>query len=79
MTHTDPACRYLVRVVLASGEEELIPYPTRAEAAFVVALLERVADGSTTLPKPEAPFVYLFPPSDAVVAVELRESNDAAP
>jgi hypothetical protein len=79
MIQTQPAYRYLVRVVLASGEEELIPYPTRDEAEFVVALLQRVADGSTTLPKPNAPFVYLFPPSDAVVAVELREADDTAP
>jgi len=79
MTQRDPACRYLVRVVLASGEEELVPYPTRDEAQFVVAVLERVADGSTTLPKPKVPFVYLFPPSDAVVAVELLETDDTAP
>lgn len=75
MSQKDPACRYLVRMVLASGEEELIPYRTRDEAEFVVAVLEHVADGSTTLPKPDAPFVYLFPPSDAVVAVELREAD----
>jgi hypothetical protein len=77
MAHTDSACKYLVHTVLASGEEELIPYPTRDEAEFVVALLERVADGSTTLPKPDAPFVYVFPPSDAVVAVDLREVDDS--
>jgi hypothetical protein len=79
MTDPDPACRYLVRVVLASGEQEMIPYRTRDEAAFVVALLEKVADGSTTLPKPEAPFVYLFPPSDVVVAVELLEADETVP
>jgi hypothetical protein len=71
----DPACRYLVRVTLASGETELIPYPTYDEAAYVVALLQHVADGTTKLPKPAAPFVYLFPSSDAVVAVELHEAD----
>jgi hypothetical protein len=75
----DPACRYLVRVTLASGETELIPYPTYDEAAFVAALMRSVADGQTKLPKPNAPFVYVFPPSDAVVAVELHEADVTPP
>ena len=71
----DPACAFLVCVRLASGDTEVVPYPTREEAAYVAALLECVADGHTKLPKPEAPFVYLFPPSDAVVSVELHEAH----
>jgi hypothetical protein len=75
MDGVDPACRYLVRVRLASGETEVTPYPTREEAAYVVALLACVADGRTTLPKPGVPFVYFFPPAGAVEAVELHEAT----
>jgi hypothetical protein len=75
MAIADPAARYLVCVRLASGETEVVPYPTQAEAAYVVALLQQMADGTTKLPEAGVPFVYVFPPSDAVVAVELHEAT----
>jgi len=59
---------------LRSGEVQMTPYRSLAEARYVADLLGTAARcGGHAAPPADVPCVYLFPPSEDITRIEIEE------